>query len=142
MTIYSKRFKKVLNEQDDEQIDVDVDVTDAEAADAQLDSLESEDLGADVEDVSTSTTMTDQQRQMYDELKSWVTEMDKFADYVNGTDNSITTKINSAESDTIYNSIANAETKKMARVAMEVMSLSEILKGYLAGANDPKYRYN
>lgn len=142
MTIYSKRFKKVLNEQDDEQIDVDVDITDAEAADAQLDSLESEDLGADVEDVSTSTTMTDQQRQMYDELKSWVTEMDKFADYVNGTDNSITTKINSAESDTIYNSIANAETKKMARVAMEVMSLSEILKGYLAGANDPKYRYN
>ena len=86
--------------------------------------------------------MTDQQRQMYDELKSWVTEMDKFAEYINGTDNSITTKINSAESDTIYNSIANAETKKMARVAMEVMSLSEILKGYLAGANDPKYRYN
>ena len=142
MTIYSKRFKKVLNEQDDEQIDVDVDVTDAEAADAQLDSMESEDLGADVGDVSTSTTMTDQQRQMYDELKSWVTEMDKFAEYINGTDNSITTKINSAESDTIYNSIANAETKKMARVAMEVMSLSEILKGYLAGANDPKYRYN
>ena len=142
MTIYSKRFKKIISEQDDEQIDVDVDVTDAEAADAQLDSMESEDLGADVGDVSTSTTMTDQQRQMYDELKSWVTEMDKFAEYINGTDNSITTKINSAESDTIYNSIANAETKKMARVAMEVMSLSEILKGYLAGANDPKYRYN
>jgi len=141
MTIYSKRFKKVLSEQDDE-LDVDIDVTDTEAADAELDTMSSDDLGADVEDVATSTTMTDQQRQMYDELKSWVTEMDKFAEYVNGTESSITTKINSAESDTIYNSIANAETKKMARVAMEVMSLSEILKGYLAGANDPKYRYN
>ena len=131
----------MLSEQDDE-LDVDIDVTDTEAADAELDTMSSDDLGADVEDVATSTTMTDQQRQMYDELKSWVTEMDKFAEYVNGTESSITTKINSAESDTIYNSIANAETKKMARVAMEVMSLSEILKGYLAGANDPKYRYN
>ena len=141
MTIYSKRFKKVLSEQDDE-LDVDIDVTDTEAADAELDTMSSSDLGADVGDVATSTTMTDQQRQMYDELKSWVEEMDKFANYVNGTEDSITTKINSAESDTIYDSIANAETKKMARVAMEVMSLSEILKGYLAGANDPKYRYN
>ena len=141
MTIYSKRFKKILKEQDDE-LDVDIDVTDSEAADAELDTMSSDDLGADTGDVATSTTMTDQQRQMYDELKSWVEEMDKFAEYVNGTENSITTKINSAESDTIYNSIANAETKKMARVAMEVMSLSEILKGYLAGANDPKYRYN
>ena len=141
MTIYSKRFKKILKEQDDE-LDVDIDVTDTEAADAELDTMSSDDLGADTGDVATSTTMTDQQRQMYDELKSWVEEMDKFAEYVNGTENSITTKINSAESDTIYNSIANAETKKMARVAMEVMSLSEILKGYLAGANDPKYRYN
>tara|TARA_A100001515_G_scaffold143588_1_gene145123 strand:+ start:6796 stop:7221 length:426 start_codon:yes stop_codon:yes gene_type:complete len=141
MTIYSKRFKKILKEQDDE-LDVDIDVTDTEAADAELDTMSSDDLGADTGDVATSTTMTDQQRQMFEELKSWVEEMDKFAEYVNGTENSITTKINSAESDTIYNSIANAETKKMARVAMEVMSLSEILKGYLAGANDPKYRYN
>jgi len=142
MTIYSKRFKKVLFKEQDDELDVDIDVTDSEAADAELDTMSSDDLGADTGDVATSTTMTDQQRQMYDELKSWVEEMDKFAEYVNGTENSITTKINSAESDTIYNSIANAETKKMARVAMEVMSLSEILKGYLAGANDPKYRYN
>ena len=34
-----------------------------------------------------------------------------------------------------------AAQKKIARVAMEISSLSEILKGYLAGANDPKYRY-
>ena len=52
------------------------------------------------------------------------------------------TSLNSAEADTIFDSISNSETKKIARVAMEVSSLSEILKGYLAGANDPKYRFN
>ena len=79
--VNSKRFKKILKEQDDE-LDVDIDVTDTEAADAELDTMSSDDLGADTGDVATSTTMTDQQRQMFEELKSWVEEMDKFAEYV------------------------------------------------------------
>jgi hypothetical protein len=79
---------------------------------------------------------------MFEELSSWINEMDRFGDYLNGTSNSIQTSLNSAEPDTIFDSISNAETKKIARVAMEVSSLSEILKGYLAGANDPKYKFN
>jgi hypothetical protein len=78
---------------------------------------------------------------MYDELNSWIQEMDRFSIYLNGTDNSVQTKLNTAEDDTLFDSISNAETKKIARVAMEISSLSEILKGYLAGANDPKYKY-
>ena len=68
--------------------------------------------------------------------------MDEFSNYLNGTTDSIQTSLNAASSDTIFDSISNAETKKIARVAMEVSSLSEILKGYLAGANDPKYKFN
>ena len=68
--------------------------------------------------------------------------MDEFSSYLNGTSDSIQTSLNYAESDTIFDSISNAETKKIARVAMEISSLSEILKGYLAGANDPKYKFN
>ena len=79
---------------------------------------------------------------MFDELNTWISKMDEFAAYLNGTEDSIQTTLNSAESDTIFDSISNSETKKIARVAMEVMSLSEILKGYLAGANDPKYKFN
>ena len=79
---------------------------------------------------------------MFEELSSWIDEMDRFGDYLNGTTDSIQTSLNSAEPDTIFDSITNAETKKIARVAMEVSSLSEILKGYLAGANDPKYKFN
>jgi hypothetical protein len=134
---YYNRFTKVLREQDE-----DLELTDAEALDAELSDITSDELGADLPDDVSGSPLNDQQKQMYDELNSWITKMDEFASYLNGTDDSIQTTLNSAEPDTIFDSISNSETKKIARVAMEVMSLSEILKGYLAGANDPKYRFN
>ena len=134
---YYNRFTKVLREQDEDPA-----LTDAEALDAELEDIASDELGADVPDNVTGSSLGSQQKQMYDELNNWITKMDEFASYLNGTDDSIQTTLNSAESDTIFDSISNSETKKIARVAMEVMSLSEILKGYLAGANDPKYGFN
>jgi hypothetical protein len=50
-------------------------------------------------------------------------------------------KLNSAEPDTLFDKISTAETKKIARVSVEIASLSQMLKGYLATANDPKYKY-
>ena len=137
MSLYQKRFKKFLSEQDDENTEL----TDQEAMASTLEPEPSpEDFDVDVPagDAPVST----QSKQMFEELSSWINEMDRFGDYLNGTANSIQTSLNSAEPDTIFDSISNAETKKIARVAMEVSSLSEILKGYLAGANDPKYKFN
>jgi len=137
MNRYSKRFAKIL-EQDEELTD---ELTDGEALDSELQDVTADELGADApEDVTNA--INDQQKQMYDELNSWIGKMDEFSNYLNGTTDSIQTTLNSAESDTIFDSISNAETKKIARVAMEVSALSEILKGYLAGANDPKYKFN
>jgi|TARA_E500000318_G_scaffold78395_1_gene73301 hypothetical protein len=132
MTLYTKRFSKLIKEQDDE-------ITDAEALETTLD----DGTGAEDFDVDApqDTSITGTQKEMYDELYNWINEMDKFSSYLNGTDNSVQTKLNMAEDDTLFDSISNAETKKIARVAMEISSLSEILKGYLAGANDPKYKY-
>ena len=106
-----------------------------------VDTLEPETDPADFDVETPDAPVANGQREMYDELNSWISEMDKFSDYLNGTDSSIQTKLNGAEDDTLFDSISNAETKKIARVAMEISSLSEILKGYLAGANDPKYKY-
>ncbi len=137
MSLYSKKFIKFLNEQDDEQLD------DVEAMQSTLDpETDVEDFDIDVPETSDGSPVGSQQRQMFDDLSQWIQEMDKFSNYLNGTDDSIQTSLNSAESDTIFDSISNSETKKIARVAMEVSSLSEILKGYLAGANDPKYKFN
>ena len=137
MSLYSKKFIKFLNEQDDEQLD------DVEAMQSTLEpETDVKDFDIDVPETSDGSPVGSQQRQMFDELSQWIQEMDKFSNYLNGTDDSIQTSLNSAESDTIFDSISNSETKKIARVAMEVSALSEILKGYLAGANDPKYKFN
>ena len=137
MTVYSKRFAKIL-EKDEELTD---ELTDGEALDSELEDTSPEELGADAP-VDVTSTINDQQKAMYEELNSWITKMDEFSNYLNGTESSIQTSLNSAEPDTIFDSISNAETKKIARVSMEVSALSEILKGYLAGANDPKYKFN
>tara|TARA_B100002019_G_C20857674_1_gene397690 strand:+ start:77 stop:526 length:450 start_codon:yes stop_codon:yes gene_type:complete len=137
MNRYSKRFAKIL-EQDDELTD---ELTDGEALDSELEDTTPEELGADAP-ADVTNAVNDQQKAMYDELNSWIGKMDEFSNYLNGTTESIQTSLNSAEPDTIFDSISNAETKKIARVAMEVSALSEILKGYLAGANDPKYKFN
>ena len=137
MSLYQKRFKKFLSEQDDENTEL----TDQEAMASTLEPETSpEDFDVDVP--AGDDPVSTQSKQMFEELSSWINEMDRFGDYLNGTANSIQTSLNSAEPDTIFDSISNAETKKIARVAMEVSSLSEILKGYLAGANDPKYKFN
>jgi hypothetical protein len=133
MSTYLNRFNKIL-EQDEE-------LTDAQALDAELQDITADELGADAP-ADVASSINDQQRKMYDELNSWILKMDEFSNYLNGTADSIQTSLNSAEPDTIFDSISNSETKKIARVAMEVSSLSEILKGYLAGANDPKYKFN
>lgn len=138
MSLYQKRFKKFLSEQDDE----DIELTDQEAMASTLDPETSpEDFDVDVPSNSEGP-INSQSRQMFEELNGWIEEMDRFSNYLNGTSDSIQTSLNAAESDTIFDSISNAETKKIARVAMEISSLSEILKGYLAGANDPKYKFN
>lgn len=138
MSLYQNRFKKFLSEQDDENVEL----TDQEALASTLDDGTSpEDFDVDAP-ANGQGAISTQSRQMYDELNGWIDELDRFSNFLNGTTESIQTALNSAEPDTIFDSISNAETKKIARVAMEISSLSEILKGYLAGANDPKYKFN
>lgn len=138
MSLYQNRFKKFLSEQDDENVEL----TDQEAMASTLDDgTAPEDFDVDAP-ASGGGAIGTQSKQMYEQLSGWIEEMDRFSAYLNGTTDSIQTSLNAAEPDTIFDSISNAETKKIARVAMEISSLSEILKGYLAGANDPKYKFN
>jgi len=138
MSLYQKRFKKFLSEQDDENTEL----TDQEAMASTLEPETSpEDFDVEAP-AGGEGAIGAQSKQMFEELNGWISEMDRFSDYLNGTADSIQTSLNAAEPDTIFDSISNSETKKIARVAMEISSLSEILKGYLAGANDPKYKFN
>ena len=103
---YYNRFTKVLREQDEDPA-----LTDAEALDAELNDIASDELGADIPDNVSGSSLSSQQKQMFDELNTWISKMDEFAAYLNGTEDSIQTTLNSAESDTIFDSISNSETK-------------------------------
>ena len=137
--MYENRFKKFLTEQDEALTDDQVAMQQTLDKDTDI-----SDFDANVPDIPDGApTMSAVQKKMYDELKQWVARLDEFSKYLNGTDpSSIQSKLNSAESDTLFDKISTAETKKIARVAVEISSLSEMLKGYLATANDPKYKYS
>jgi len=70
-------------------------------------------------------------------LKEWVSKIDEFINYLNGTEpTSIQVQLHSAPCETIFEDIARSEKKKISRLAAELSSLSESLKGYLISSND------
>jgi hypothetical protein len=74
-------------------------------------------------------------------LQDDVNQLEQFSKFLNGTDaNSIQSKLSHSIKDTLFDKIRIAETKKIARVSMEVTSLNEMLKGYLATSGDSKLR--
>ena len=135
MKSFANLFKIYL-EKDEVAVDQ---ITDQEAANQQLDQGTTVDqLGA----AAGSDAVADAKRQsnqaQLSELQTWVGEIEKFIDYLNGVNsNSIQAKLHAASCDSLYEKIARSETKKIARVAVDLSSLAESLKGYLiAGSND------
>ena len=144
MSVYENRFKKVLIEKDEP---VDDTMTDDQAAMVQTLDKGSSPKDFDVQDVppvdaQAIATMSSIQMKMHDELKDWTAKIEDFINFINGpTPNSVQSRLNSAEAQTLFDKIKGAETKKFARVAGELATLNQQLVGYLATSNDPKYKY-
>lgn len=78
---------------------------------------------------------------MVDRLKTWVDKMTEFSEFLNGQrSDSVQSTLSKADEKTLFGTIKNAETKKIALVAKELAGLNEMMKGYLATSNDPKYK--
>lgn len=76
------------------------------------------------------------QRQLK-ELEGWITKVEHFIEFLNAPDtNSMQNKLHEAEADTLFDSISKSEKKKITRLASDLSSFSESLKGYLIGSND------
>jgi len=70
-------------------------------------------------------------------LKEWIGQIDQFITFLNGTDaSSMQVQLHAAPCDSTFEDIARSEKKKIARLAAELSSLSESLKGYLISANE------
>jgi hypothetical protein len=102
-------------------------------------------LGAadiDPEDAEILKHAAARELKMIESLNSWITELDKMVDYLNGTDpHSIQMQLKKAVPDTIFDKMRTAEAKKIARVAKEISALAETFKGYAATADNPAYRF-
>lgn len=72
-----------------------------------------------------------------EELTQWIAKIEEFIDYLNGVNGeSVQSKLHGAGCDSLFEKIASSETKRIARVAVELSALAESLKGFLIAGND------
>lgn len=134
--LFKKAFIHVLHEAPEE-------ISDAAAMEQTLDQGTDPndfniDANAAADHVAATTKM---QSQMVGSLQQWIGELERISDFLNGTGpNSVQSQLKNCIPDTLFDKIRVAETKKIARVSMEITSLNEMLKGYLASSYDSKYR--
>lgn len=138
MIKFKNRFLNTLVEQDDEKsamistLDSGTDPSDFDV---------SAEAPANSQNVAVSQAISQRNEQMTTQLRGWVTEMEEFLQYLNGTENSIQTALAAAEPDTILERMKTSEQRKIARVATEIAALAESFKGYLSQTNNSQFKY-
>jgi len=133
MSYFIDRFNALL-EADQNEAPVATPETDKDAMAASLDTAKPEDF-----DVQGGREQVQDHRknEQISKLKNWISQIDQFIGFLNSTDSSsMQVQLHTAACDSIFEDIARSEKKKIARLAAELSSLSESLKGYLISAND------
>jgi len=143
MNIYSKAFHQLIEQ--DEELAIDQDAEMSAAQDTVDDGNDVSDLGAVEAPTDSGTAAAEaiaaNNAEMTETLVEWINTLDEFVEYLNSTDgDSVQSKLKNAVPDTLFDKIKSSEMKKISRVSMEVAGLKEILRGYLATADDPKLR--
>lgn len=133
MSLFKNKFKTLL-EQDEEEIKPPVAQAEDSPLQGEIDPETSpEDFGAAInpeEDISAIKQQSLESQKS--QLQSWIQKIEEFVEFINGVnDNSLQSKLHNCPCDTMFEKIASSETKKIARVAVDLSALSEALKGYL-----------
>lgn len=102
--------------------------------------IKSLDRGTRAEDfdvpIPSSAVSDAKKHEQIQELKTWIATIDNFIEFLNAPNTeSLQTKLHAAGCDTLFDSIARSEKKKISRLAAELSSLSESMKGYLISAH-------
>ena len=147
MNSYARRFKTIL-EQDEQMLDR-APVESPEMTDDQMAMQSTLDDGSEVSDFDIQNVNQLQQdlqnqkaTQMVSVLKQWIDRISEFKEFLNGTDeNSIDSTLAKAVPDTLFDKIKTSEAKRIARVAADLSSFEEILKGHMANSNNPNLKY-
>lgn len=135
---FSKRFVSLLEQDNNPSANSDPVITASpeEERNAMASTLD-RGTTADQYDVPQPTPKQDAIKQsQIQELKEWISQIDGFIDYLNAPNKiSIQAKLHSAPCETMFDDIARSEKKKISRLAADLSSLSESLKGYLISSN-------
>lgn len=147
MNSYARRFKTIL-EQDEQMLDR-APIDSPEMTDDQMAMQNTLDDGSEVSDFDIQNVNQLQQdlqnqkaTQMVSVLKQWIDRIGEFKEFLNGTEeNSINSTLSKAVPDTLFDKIKTSESKRIARVAADLSSFEEILKGHMANSNNPNLKY-
>ena len=134
MSSFVNRFTALLEADELKDAPVATPETDKEAMAATLDTAKPEDF-----DVQGGREQIQDHKKVEQvgKLKEWIVKIDEFIKFLNSTEpSSMQVQLHTAACDSIFEDIARSEKKKIARLAAELSSLSESLKGYLISAND------
>lgn len=146
MAVFSKYFANIISEQDEAAPVSDLAAPETPEVGTDRASMEAE-LDKDTQphefDVQAVTREQMAARKTNAaqaiELQSWVKNIDKFLEYLNSPDtNSVQTQLHVAPCDSLFEKVAKSETKKIARVCVELSGLSERLKAYLISSKSEK----
>lgn len=136
MDLFKRAFNTILEQDVDNKLDTPSvePKTDKEAMASKLDTAKPEDF--DVNAPTITDTQKVRQEQL-SQLQVWIKKIDEFIEYLNGTNGeSIQSKLHSATCESLFEDIARSEKKKIARLAAELSSLSESMKGYLISSEN------
>ena len=147
MNSYARRFKTILEQ--DEQLAAQAPIDSPEMTDDQMAMQGTLDDGSEVSDFDIQNVNQLQQdlqnqkaTQMISVLKQWIDRISDFKEFLNGTDDSsINSTLAKAVPDTLFDKIKTSESKRIARVAADLSSFEEILKGHMANSNNPNLKY-
>lgn len=140
--LFQKAFVTVLHEAP-EDVAQNPELSDADAMASTLDKgTDPTEFNVDANAAADHMEATSKmQANMVSALQGWISKLEEVSNFLNGTGpESVQSKLKNCIPDTLFDKIRVAETKKIARVSMEVTSLNEMFKGYLASASDPKYK--
>lgn len=136
MNLFEKKFLTILSEAPEDAIpapDVDI-LSSSDETNAIQDTLEptTDPQSLDVPDNPEVALKQQQSQRTITTLETWISEVENFIDYLNGTDEgSINFALNSADCDSLMTDVQRSESKKISRLAQDLSSLGESLKQYL-----------
>jgi hypothetical protein len=132
MNTFERKFSLVLEADDDAPVAAPE--NDKEAMAQSLDTAKPNDF--DVRG-GREQIVDHRKKEQAQKLTEWIAHIDEFIKYLNSTDaSSMQVQLHTAACDSMFEDIARSEKKKIARLAAELSSLSESLKGYLISSND------